>query len=72
MGLTYERADTIGLGWELRVRDAGQIVGRIRQGPDGMYAFYEGPGGYGTSLLESPVLRNADLDTLKEAIEDLG
>ena len=70
MELTYERADTIGLGWELRVKHAGRIVGRIRQVPDGMYGFYKGPGGAGTSLLEAPVLRNEDLEALKVAIRE--
>ena len=52
------------------MKDAGRIVGRIRQAPDGMYGFYKGPGGAGTSLLEAPVLRDEDLEALKVAIRE--
>ena len=69
MALTYEQADTLGLGWELRVRHGIRVVGRIRPSRDGRYQFYEGTGGTGVSLLERPILEHDSLEALKVAIE---
>lgn len=71
MAWTFERADTFGEGWTLKALKSGLTAGRILKGADGIYRFYKGGGGPGTALMQQPLLENADLERLKEAITDL-
>jgi len=68
---TFERSDTTVEVWRLLVFKSGHVAGRILHGPDGMYRFYTGGGGAGTSLLQQPYLQDRDLEKLKAEIRDL-
>lgn len=56
----------VGDGWRLEARKAGVVIGEITEN-EGQYFFYQGA----DIKLGSPVLRDADLDRLKAAVQRL-
>jgi hypothetical protein len=64
--MVIEFVRKLGDGWRLEVRKAGVVIGAITEN-EGQYFFYQG-----TDIkLGSPVLRDANLERLRAAVERL-
>jgi hypothetical protein len=67
MAIEFVQRGQLGDGWRLEAQKAGVVIGVITEN-DGQYFFYQGAD---TKLVSNAVLRHADLERLKAAVQRL-